>query len=581
MKRTRGTPKRKLFNPDKIATAISQNLTLDLNSTEQMYGGANAIQKFFSEAQNTACLKKYVATASDQAGLEDEAFSLFRETNARMAKVNENFREPRDIPAHHLTPIELTLKRARALVAWTLGDITWGEIADNVSHSGGVTKGVRFSDTSLEAKFTWPMSTTAGAASLYRQYMSEFKQISDAVEILNHRRDEKIVEMFDYTDASRATTVDKTDTKRRMIAIEPTVNMFFQQALMTIMYKRLATVGLDVESLPIRHQNLALDGSVSGSLSTIDFSSASDCVSIKLLEYLLPEKWYRYLIAVRCPRMEIQGETIDLHMISTMGNAGTFPLETLVFWSIGVATVMHRTRKNPYSLLSLPEERSMVSVFGDDCILPTADAKLFMSNAVALGFVVNEEKSFFTSGAGFRESCGGDYLRGSNVRPFSLKAPTSNRLSALEPWLYTILNGVIPKYISYFGHLSFVYDKALLEYLFGLFRKYKLKVKLVPPDFPDDSGLKCLDYERLRRNYRIPMDTVATSEQGWAKFRYCRFVYKDKRARNDALRYSVWLRFPIVHNEWWSLPVEPTTLFPVRRRGGYVVARSLIPWWDE
>jgi len=573
MKRKTQTSKRKLFDPDEIATAISQNLNSDLKSPQQLYGGSNELQEFFSKVQQTACLKKYVACSSNQDGLEKKAYADFLETNSRMGEVNRKFRVPRDIQAGHLSPLELLLVRARALVHWTLRDVTWSEVADNASHSGGVTKGVRFFDTSVEAKFTFPMSTTTGAASLFRQYMVEYSQYSAAIQNLDGQG-KGFAEMFDFTEASRATTVDKTDDKRRMIAIEPTVNMFFQQALMKIMYTRLSDVGLDVESLPERHQELAYRGSVDGNLATIDFSSASDCVSIALLRYLLPESWRRYLIMVRCPSMELSGESVDLNMISTMGNAGTFPLETLVFWSIGVATVMQRTRTNPYSLLSLPEERDSVSVFGDDCILPTADALSFMDNARALGFIVNEEKSFYDDSTRFRESCGGDYLRGSNVRPFSLKAPTSTRISALEPWLYIILNGVLPKYESYFGAPTYVYEKALLEYLFGLFRKHKLKVKLVPPDFPDDAGLKSLDWRRLRSTYNVSFDTVRETEQGWLSFRYCRFVYKDKKARDDFLGYVGWLKAPIT-SQWWKPPRELRTLFPIRRKGGYVVARAI------
>lgn len=573
-----GKKQRKLFNPDEISTEISRKLNSDMCSTSLMYGGANTLQKFYSVSQKAACLKKYAPIADNGDVLAVEAFEAFLSTNARMQEVNRKFRVPRDIQACHLNPQELLLIRARALVHWTLRGVTWEEVARNVTHSGGVTKGVSYQDTSFEAKFSWPMSTTAGAASLYNQYMVHDPRLRIAVEELNSQRAD-VLEMFDYTDASRATTVPKTATKRRMIAIEPTLNMFFQQSLMTIMYKRLKEVGLDVESLPEKHQELAYRGSVSGQLATIDFSSASDCVSLELLRYLLPKRWFEYLSAVRCPRMEILGETVDLHMISTMGNAGTFPLETLVFWSIGVGAIMSQTRTNPYQILSLPEERDMVSVFGDDCILPTTAARSFMDSAVSLGFIVNEEKSFFTEGPGFRESCGGDYLCGSNVRPFYLKAPTSDRLSALEPWLYVMLNGLIPKYISYFGPLTYVYNKELLEYLFGLFKKYRLKVKLVPLDFPDDAGLKVLDWQRLRDNYGIIFDTVAVTEQGWASFRFCKFQYRKKRDRDDYLRLAIWLKKPIVCNEWWAPRPETLTLFPIRKKGGYIVAKGLAPRW--
>ncbi len=578
MRKKRSQTKRKLFDPDKIATAISQNLDRDLSSAHQMYGGGNSLQEFYSSVQRESTLKKYDPAVGNADELEKAAFKQFLSTNCRLREFNRNFRQPRDIPAKHLHPIELTLKRARALVHWVLRDIAWSELVEYASHSGGVTKGVKFSDTSWEAKFTYPMSTTRVVANLYNQYLRENKQFAFAVEDLNRRQ--IVSERFDYTRSSRATTVPKSSDKRRMIAIEPTLNMFFQQALMTVMYQRLKDVDLDVESLPFRHKQLAWQGSVSGKLATIDFSSASDCVSIELLRYLLPPRWFRYVTMFRCPSMEILGSTVKLEMVSTMGNAGTFPLETLVFWALGVATVMQRTRTNPNSLLSLPEERDLVSVFGDDCILPTVDAEAFMANAEAVGFVVNKEKSFYDDMPGFRESCGGDYLRGSNVRPVCIKAPTSTRVSALEPWLYTILNSLQTKYISYFGELRYVYDQQAFEYIFALFRKYKLKVKLVPPDFPEDSGFQTGDWRRFDACYDIPWDKVHTSDQGWAHFRYCRFVYDDRRRRHDPLRYTMWLRRPIIRNEWWAPEkLVQKELFPLRKRGGYVVAKALRPFW--
>jgi len=570
--------KRKLFNPDDIATAISQKLNRDLSEATQMYGHGNSLQQFYREAQKESTLKKYDPTTGNETELEEQAFRAFLETNARINVVNLEFRQPRDIQANHLSPNELLLKRARALVHWTLRDITWGELASNVTHSGGVTKGVSFQDTSLEAKFTWPMTATEGAANLFRQYLVHDPRLCAAVEELNGQ-EQILLGMFDITDASRATTVPKTASKRRMIAIEPTLNMFFQQSLMTIMYQRLKDVGLDVESLPMKHQDLALDGSVTGACATIDFSSASDCVSIELLRYLLPNRWFEYITKVRCPSMEIAGETVDLSMVSTMGNAGTFPLETLVFWALGVGAVMQRTRSNPFSLLSLPEEREMVSVFGDDCILPTEDAKAFMAIAESVGFLVNKEKSFYDPGPGFRESCGGDYLRGSNVRPLFIKAPTSTRLSALEPWLYIQLNNLLKKYIMYFGDLKYVYDQHALEYIFSLFAKHRLKVKLVPGDFPDDSGLKTTDWKRLQNCYNVVFDKVAVTEQGWCEFRYVRFVYKDSRARDEHLRFAIWLKRPIVRNEWWIPAPKTLNLFPVRRKGGYIVAKARAPNW--
>jgi hypothetical protein len=564
--------KRKLFNPDKIATAIDQNLNRDLAMAKQMYRHGVPSQLYYQQVQQKNTLKKYVPCEADMSGVEEVTYKNFLNINEHMREVNEQFRKPRNLSHKHLSDHELILKRARALMHWTLGHCRWGDLCEHVSNSGGVTQGVSFKDTSEEAKFTWPISGTDAAVRLFRQYLIDNTQLSRAIDVLNGQRQD--VEKYEVVDSSRATTVPKTIDKLRMIAIEPTLNMFFQQSLMQLMYKRMKMVGLDVERLPTVHRNLALEGSITAKLATIDFSSASDCVSIELLRYLLPSSWFYWINQVRSPYMEIQGEKIELHMVSTMGNAGTFPLESLVFWCIGVGTIMNRTQKNRNSVLSEIMDRRSMSVFGDDCILPTVDATLFIETAETVGFMVNKEKSFYHEDRYFRESCGGDYHHGVNVRPVCLKAPSSNRLSNLEPWLYIILNLFLKKYISYFGELQYVYDKTLLGYLFGLFAKNKLKVKLVPPQFPDDAGLKTSDWHRLERCYNIIFDKVALSDQGVYHFKYCKFQYWDKRTRNDSLRLALWLKKPVASKE-----AKVRKQFPIRKKGGYVVARGFSSFW--
>lgn len=587
--------KRKLFNPDEIASAISLKLDRDLATAKHVYGGGITMhQKFYRKAQSKACLKKYVATTADMSGVEEETFNDFLATNERIGKVNEFFKEPRDLPAHLLNSHELILIRARALMAWTLRGISFEELCAASGNSGGVTQGVSFADTSQEAKFTMPISTTADVSSMWRQYLACNELLHAA--ILEENRHLLVGEKYNVVDGSRATTVPKTNDKLRMIAVEPTLNMFFQQGLMMVMYRRMKCVGLDVTRLPDKHKLLAWIGSVSGNLATIDFSSASDCVSLELLRYLLPADWFRYVDKVRCRTMRIGSTEVPLNMVSTMGNAGTFPLETLVFWTLGVAVVMSQERSNPYHVLSLPEERDKVSVFGDDCILPSSYAKLFMETCTRVGFKVNDEKSFFDPKPGFRESCGGDFFHGLDVRPLYIKAPTSVRASALEPWLYIILNGVLEKYISYFGTLSYVYDKELLTYLFGLFKENKLMVKLVPPYFPDDAGLKTRDWRRLQLNYGFKISSIGQGDFGLVSFRYLKFQYRNKRKRSELLQYSLWLGrnantlddlerisktdMTRAGAQKVFFPRLPVLQFPRKEKGGYIVAKGLSSCWS-
>jgi hypothetical protein len=389
---------------------------------------------------------------------------------------------------------------------------------------------------------------------------------------------------------SRATTVDKTTNSRRMIAVEPTVNMFFQQGLMTALVKRLSNVGIDLSSVPEKHRTLARQGSITGRLSTIDFTSASDCVSIELLRWLIPPKWFSKLDLVRSRSMNIEGEIHELEMISTMGNATTFPIETLVFWVLAVSTA-RTAKESKLSRSVIPKWNTLdlASVFGDDCILPDYATNDFIEITESVGFIVNRDKTFYgpVSEQPFRESCGGDYLRGIDVRPYFLKAPAGTRVSFLEPWLYTIANGLIPKYMSYFGDLQYVYNRELFEVIFRIFNQYSIKVKIVPDWFPDDAGLKIgKDFFRFRSSYDFVPEMVRIDKHGTKWFRYLRFQYRKRENWFDALRYADKLRFLSSTLNRRTRLGEPVIgrnikhVFNIRRIGGYVVATARTSHWE-
>jgi hypothetical protein len=95
-----------------------------------------------------------------------------------------------------------------------------------------------------------------------------------------------------------------------------------------------------------------------------------------------------------------------------MGNGFTFELETLLFRCI--ANVMSRNSQN-----SDEWHAREVSTFGDDIICPADSAKDVIAALKFFGFQINEGKTF-VSGE-FRESCGGDFFRGHDVRPHFLK----------------------------------------------------------------------------------------------------------------------------------------------------------------
>ena len=538
----------KLFHPDEIASAVHLAIKLDFAQAQHVYcldGSLNA--KAFNQ-QTNVLLKKYCSVDTDNDRLAGECFAKFREINTHMAVVNEDLKYLRSIDDCRIqrsTPrMEKIHKRARALIKHVLGGFRMDEWFTACKHGSGTTLGVPFRDTSVERKFTFPMTVTKEAEPLLNLCLSFDFQLKEAV--IDYNSKMAIPRpWYEVVEGSRATTVPKTSDKVRGINIEPTGNMYLQQGLMLLLYNLMKDVGLNVEQLPDRHKVLAKLSSISHENATIDWSSASDCLSVELLRFLLPGKWFDVVMKIRCSRADVDGTMTDLHMVSTMGNAGTFPLETLVFWIYAVA--VHQTDTgDTLSLYPEWEEQCACSVFGDDCILPTSNAHAYMECMVSLGFIVNKEKSFYGT-EHFRESCGGDYLDGFDTRPFSLKAPPDRKQSTMEPWLYIMANALVEKYKVYFGELSYVYDKELWRTLFAIFRENKINIKLVPSYFPDDSGLKLSsDIVRFKNHYEMKLSPIARSPNGTYSFNFCRYVYRHKVERDDAIMLAQWLKHPVI-----------------------------------
>jgi hypothetical protein len=617
----RNEKNKKLFPSDEIATEISSCIQRDLSQVPlfDRTRDSDLLDQLRSR-QVAGTLKRYQRFSDyDRDALEQQAFDSFTEVNHRMGEVNSRLVDPNfwDTPISVVRGRVYTLHSVRLmsqyLLKQTLGTFWPGELHAMCKHGNGSTIGASYEDTSADRKFTYPMSCTREVQQLFEVHTRHNFTLCRAIEFLN--RDIAYGEKYEVVSSSRGTTVDKTSSKRRMIAVEPTLNMFFQQGLMLLMYARLKDVGLDLESLPQRHRDLAREASIHRTYGTIDFSQASDSVAFELVRQLFPPDWFEYLNLVRTPCMEINGVEHRLNMFSTMGNATTFPLETLVFWAIA-CSCHHITRGDPGHLVSHKVKR-VNSVFGDDCIVPTESCNLFIEVVKFFGFRVNEDKTFVDPNQSFRESCGGDYYHGYDVRPYSFKAPRNQRISELEPWLYTILNNILPIYTKYFGYWQSVLSMELGSLIQRLFSEYKLKLKLVPEDFPDDAGLRSSRYPSGRRpplSYAVDLLTqlgfaispIHRSESGLLDFSYVRFSYPKERKRNEFIRYAIKLysmverveiestrsahdrlaTHPLLLKAWlyrqsFLGEAGETEVFrfglrrsPLRKKGGYVVSRT-------
>lgn len=295
----------------------------------------------------------------------------------------------------------------------------------------GATYGDRGSYTTIPDKMTsrptltssalwwlFPWSSTLWGASVARQRLTLNAE---------DRYDPEVVR------GNRFTTVPKDCTKDRGIAVEPSINLFYQLSLGKVIRNRLQKSGINLIDGQSIHRRVAGEASKHGCYATLDLSNASDTVCYNLVKLLLPSKWFELLDSLRSPFTFFKGKWVKLEKFSSMGNGFTFELETLIFLSIILAVRNLRARREPLEALVQPGED--VWVYGDDIIIPTDWATDVVSALTYVGFEVNTRKSF-TSGP-FRESCGGDYFKGVDVRPFYLKEFPNEP----QHWI-TIANGI-------------------------------------------------------------------------------------------------------------------------------------------
>lgn len=212
---------------------------------------------------------------------------------------------------------------------------------------------------------------------------------------------------------NRYLTVPKTCKIDRSIAVEPSLNVFYQLALGTSIRNRLNTsTGWDLDRAQDIHRQKAKESSVTREFATLDLSNASDTVSIELVRLLLPPRWFEELYALRSPFTRVNGKWCKLEKFSSMGNGYTFELETLIFAALCSVSLRRCGASG-----CLGED---LFVFGDDLIIPDRCFQPVVAMLKFCGFEINQEKSFH-SDVPFRESCGGDYFDGFDVRPFYLK----------------------------------------------------------------------------------------------------------------------------------------------------------------
>lgn len=222
--------------------------------------------------------------------------------------------------------------------------------------------------------------------------------------------------------------VPKTIKTPRLIAAEPTSFQWCQQSVRSFMYNRVgrSVLGSFVDFHRQESNGaLALEASRFGSHCTIDLSSASDRISCWVVERIF-RQCPTLLNALRASRslyikQDICGKAGRFHKLrkfSTMGNAVTFPVQSLVFLAVSLGSLSYiRGERISYRMLRSLGSRT-VRVFGDDLIVPADCAGSTIDALEALGLKVNYDKTFVAGR--FRESCGVDAYAGEDVTSVSV-----------------------------------------------------------------------------------------------------------------------------------------------------------------
>jgi hypothetical protein len=387
-----------------------QLVTMDANPldylTAEQFADDYLVVKFLSKFPNFKHLDLQPEAVARQS---------FESWEIQCKSTNQKFRRLREDPSLW-DPFERdVLNLAKRKISRVLGSPDLDEIAGLFGWGPGATSVSRGHLTSAYVKFSQRLDVTENSLIMGQCCVNSTpawvncQLQTDAfpsVEVSLTR------EAFNVVKGNEVVFVPKNAKTHRVIAKEPHVNSYLQKGFGKYLRRRLRTVaGVDLSD-QTRNQRLARHGSLTGELATIDLSGASDTISFELVRELLPSPWFGLLEQIRSRLGRLDDSWFYYEKFSSMGNAYTFELESLIFWALSDA------------VLELEDRGRTIGVYGDDIIVPSSSFDTVARILVFCGFTLNVKKSF--SSGPFRESCGQDFFLGINVRPIFLKEDISN-----------------------------------------------------------------------------------------------------------------------------------------------------------
>ncbi len=337
----------------------------------------------------------------DRAAVAKEKF-LAAEESCKLT--NECFRSRALGRFSFPTRVERVLWHASRKIGSILGDVpSLSEL--RFRFGPGATTQISKREASPRAKLGL---TPACSSELFPMHLSVLREMPAWADILLEEGPHRVGSTPIQVQMGKVALVLKNSFEDRSIVVEPMLNTMCQAGIGDMMADRLRRVGVDIRDQS-RNRNLAREGSIHDQTVTVDLQSASDTISYEVVYDLLGLEWASYLSRFRTGTVTLDGVPIRLEKFSSMGNGFTFPLETCIFYALAFGCCVE-----------LGLSTHDVAAYGDDIVIPTEAYSLLCDVFTSCGFVVNRDKSF-ASGP-FRESCGADYYRGADIRPFYLRS---------------------------------------------------------------------------------------------------------------------------------------------------------------
>jgi hypothetical protein len=237
-------------------------------------------------------------------------------------------------------------------------------------------------------------------------------------------------ELFFYTPPNRIArlcTVPKNISSKRTITVEPTEQQYVQGGLNIVLRDAISRCPILKQSLALsdqsKNQYLAMIGSQTDEWATIDLSSASDLLSNEVVRAVF-SKHSTFLDAMYdCRSSHVEGFVPPLRKFAGMGNALTFPVQSIAFLLLGISGILRNQRVTYWSIKRAARN---IRVYGDDIIVRREYAQAVCAELQLAGLIVNKRKSFLTGN--FKESCGVDAFRGVDVTPLYVRYLSDSNL---------------------------------------------------------------------------------------------------------------------------------------------------------